>query len=269
MSVNDAIASRHAKDLIVGECKDGPTWGAGHRRLDYWVLRRSWAHPAMIGYEVKSSRRDFLADDKWQEYLPLCNELWFIADRQHILPGELPPNVGHLRLAGSRLITVQRAAWREIEPPAALLTYLLMCRATIDEPQQVDRAAYWTSWLEKKREDRRIGHDVSKALREKYERDVEDIRRRTAAAEQKIERAEKIERALAALGLDWQSYQQDGGLAEQLRCKPWERVAAENAWDMLSRLLGKPGNAAGSSPMNISLTRFAKKKHGLSSSWSR
>ena len=72
------IESRHSGDLVVAECKDGPTHYARHRRLDAWVMRKSWSKPALYGYEIKVSRQDFLKDDKWPDYLPMCNELYFV-----------------------------------------------------------------------------------------------------------------------------------------------------------------------------------------------
>ena len=48
------LEQRHSKDLFVPECKDGPTGSHGmHVRLDAWVMPKSWANPALRGYEVK------------------------------------------------------------------------------------------------------------------------------------------------------------------------------------------------------------------------
>lgn len=209
MSVDEALRSRHSNDLIVPECKDGPTHGASHLRLDYWVLRRSWVRPAMIGYEVKSGRADWLADNKWRNYLPLCNELWFIApDKSAIKEAELPENVGLLRLAGSRLVTVRRAAWREIECPEALLTYVLMCRTRIkgehvEAPEERREAATdrWRTWLAKEEERRDIGWNVSKALRERYDREVKEVREQNEKMRSRIEFAEGVIARLREHGL--------------------------------------------------------------------
>ena len=239
MSLHEAVMSKHSNDLVVGECKDGPTWGGSHLRLDYWVLRRSWSKPAMIGYEVKSSRADFLKDQKWQSYLPLCNELWFIADPRHILPGELPDAVGHLRLAGSRLITVRRAAWREIEPPTTLMTYILMCRTSIkgEHIEKRDDTERWREWLAEKEEKRKLGYNVSKALREKYEREVEQVRRDNDDLRSRIDSADKLAAALLAKGIDWRTWTTANEVEERLSMPKWDRHTIESAHKALGELL--------------------------------
>jgi len=86
------LAQKHARDLFVSECKNGSTWFTeGGLRLDAWVMKRSWASPLTIGYEVKVSRQDFLSDSKWHGYLDYCNEFYFVCPPELIQPNELPP----------------------------------------------------------------------------------------------------------------------------------------------------------------------------------
>lgn len=241
MSVYEAIHSRHSKDLVVGECKDGPTYGGGHLRLDYWVLRRSWAKPAMIGYEVKSGRQDFLKDDKWRNYLPLCNELWFIEERRgSIKEAELPESVGLLRLAGSRLITVRKAVWREIPFPETLATYVLMCRAkiTTEAGDQSERTAeFWRSWLAEKEDRRKIGREVAKALRERYRREVEDVRRENERLREEHKSLVALREALAAKKIEWQTWTTAADVEKALAIKPWHRHQVEDAYKILGNLV--------------------------------
>lgn len=241
-NVHAAILARHADDLIVGECKDGPTWGGSHLRLDYWVLRRSWTKPAMIGYEVKSGRADFLADKKWQGYLPLCNELWFIAEgKKAIQPEELPESVGLLRLAGSRLITVRKAVWREIACPESLLTYILMCRASVkteyERQPQTDR---WRAWLAQKEEKREIGVAASRGLRELYARDVQKVQSENAELRSRIESADRLRSELEAAGVNWRSYMTARDVAEELNAPRWTRQQVEATHKELGKLLETP-----------------------------
>jgi hypothetical protein len=237
VSIHEAVMARHSKDLVVGECKDGPTWASNHRRLDYWVLRRSWSRPAMIGYEVKSGRRDFLGDQKWPDYLPLCNELWFIADPKHVLPGELPEGVGHLRPAGGRLITVRRAAYREIDPPVALLLYVLICRAKVAAETPLSEADYWRVWLEKRTEEQEIGHRVSKALGEKYDRDVRAIRSRVEAQAKRADAADALIAALKARGIEWREWTTATEVEDSISVPKWSRAQVEAAHAQLGKLL--------------------------------
>ena len=53
----DLLRQRHAADVFVAECKMGRSSGASPtRRLDAWVLKRSWSPLTIIGYELKASR---------------------------------------------------------------------------------------------------------------------------------------------------------------------------------------------------------------------
>lgn len=241
MSVDVAVRARHAKDLVVPECKDGPTHYSNHLRLDYWVMRRSWAHPAYIGYEVKSSRADWLKDKKWPGYLPLCNELWFIAARpEAVRADELPESVGLLRLAGQRLVTVKKAAYREIEPPISLLTYVLMCRTEIDREGASDRepnVERWRAWLARKADSRDVGYNVSRALRERYRRDVEQVRSENERLRRSIDGADRLRSELAAAGIEMREWTTAREVEEHLRVKPWTRHRVESAHEALGKLL--------------------------------
>jgi len=240
VSVHDAVISRHANDLIVGECKDGPTQGGGHRRLDYWVLRRSWVNPAMIGYEVKATRGDFLNDHKWRDYLPLCNELWFIQEQRDLIkPEELPQDVGLLRLAGTRLMTVRKAVYREIEPPIGLLTYVLMCRAKIVvEPRNIDnRTEFWKDWLETREWTRELGWNVSKALAEKVGRDVIDVRSENERLRRQNESLSELKVAIERVGIKWRDWMTLKEIEEHINAPTWTRREIERVRDSLTELL--------------------------------
>lgn len=246
-SVRVAITSRHSKDLVVPECKDGPTWGGRHRRIDYWVLRRSWTRPAMIAYEVKSGRQDFLTDQKWTEYLPLCNELWFIAPPGAIQPGELPEGIGLLRIAGSgpgaRLITVRKAIYREVEPPATLMTYVLMCRAAIttekdpEDPRDPGELEGWKAWLSLRAEKREIGREVSRALRERYDAEVRQVRAENERLKRDNEALDKLRAALERKGVDWNSWMTAEHVLEEISVPRWTRHELERAHEALGKLL--------------------------------
>lgn len=237
--VEDALRSKHSDDVIVPECKDGPTHSTTHLRLDYWVLRRSWTRPAMIGYEVKTSRADFLRDQKWPQYLPLCNELWLVeAVRGIIQPEELPETVGLYRLAGSRLVTVRKSVWREIPPPESLLTYVIMCRSRIGREHgetREQRVAYWREWLADKDESRGLGHRCSKGLREKFDRLTDEIRNENHRLKREAESVAGVIEELDALGIPWRQGRYRA--AEYVMAARWDRKEVEACRDMLTKLL--------------------------------
>ena len=46
------IVEKHTEDLVVTECKNGPTQGYNHSRMDVWVMRKSWVNMSAICYAV-------------------------------------------------------------------------------------------------------------------------------------------------------------------------------------------------------------------------
>lgn len=174
------LAAKHSDDVFVPECKDGPTQGATHNRLDAWVMRRSWSKPLVSGYEIKVSRSDFLRDDKWPAYLGLCNQFWFVAPAGVIQVDEVPADAGLMVVAstGNRLLTKKRAPHRAVEIPESVFRYVLMSRAKITrEFEPKDRAERWREWLAEREKRRHLGYDVSRAIREHVDRVEERCRK--------------------------------------------------------------------------------------------
>jgi hypothetical protein len=187
MSLISLLRQRHSKDVFVPECKDGPSMTGTHRRMDAWAMARSWSHPCFYGYEIKHDRGDFIRDKKWHDYLPLCNEFYFVTHKIGIIdPKELPDEVGLLIAAstGTRLITKKVAPRRPIEPPVQLLLYILMSRADIDGPaaggNESPSLEHWKEWLARKEEKQDIGYKVSKALSARYRKDVTNLQAKNA-----------------------------------------------------------------------------------------
>jgi len=199
------LEQRHADDVFVAECKNGPSQNTSHLRLDAWVLRRSWAKPCVWGYEIKVSRSDFLADNKWRGYLPLCNEFYFVAPTGVIKPDELPQEAGLLLVTSTaaRLWTKKKAPHRDIEIDTNIFRYVLISRAVItsdpvytEEQSGVD---YWRRWLARSEQKREIGCRVSRALSERYHREVTEVQARQRQLEKKLSRLEGVERLLRRL----------------------------------------------------------------------
>lgn len=197
------LAARHAEAVFVAECKMGESWGSGARRLDAWAMPKSWSPWTTIGYEVKVSRSDFLRDDKWHAYLPVCHELYFVCPPKLIDPKELPESVGLLVASGQRLVTKRKALRREPDPKAInrLMSYVLMSRSRIVsdmfEANRPEPAEAWRRWLEVKQGNALLGMDVSKRIQEI----VRDARARAQQAERDKARLEAVEVQLEALGL--------------------------------------------------------------------
>lgn len=76
-------------------------------RLDLLTLDlREWT---VRGFEVKTSRSDFLSDRKWQNYLPYVNYFYFATPPGLIRPRELPNEIGLLEMGGEKPFERQKA----------------------------------------------------------------------------------------------------------------------------------------------------------------
>jgi hypothetical protein len=130
-----AICDRHAKDVVVAECKNGETWGARDLlKLDAWVLRRSYSPLTTIGYEIKVSRQDFENDQKWTGYIDLCHEFFFVCPAGLIRATDLPASIGIIWVSASGKLHIKKKAERtkpDIEKLNRLLIYVVMARSRI------------------------------------------------------------------------------------------------------------------------------------------
>lgn len=185
-----ALAGRHAHDIFVPACKDGPS-GRGVVQMDAWAMKKSWAHSTVSGYEIKMSRSDFMGDKKWHGYLPLCNQLWFVCPYGLLQPEEMPGEVGLLWASrkGTRVYQKRKAAYREVQIPEGLFRYILMWRAVIGDEhmEKGSNKAFWQSWLRNKEYNKRLGGMVSKRIREyvwKVERENKDLKEMMVAYEE-------------------------------------------------------------------------------------
>lgn len=174
------IKEKHIDDVVITECKDGPTWAGSHFRMDAWVMRKSWVHMSCMAYEVKVSRSDFLQDSKWHNYMDYCNEFSFVCPFQMIDPRELPDNVGLFWASknGSRLFCKRKPAYRELVIPQTVFMYILMSRVTVNKTTYVPKSKkeFWEKWLEEKKIDSGFGYNVSRTLAATIKKEIEDVR---------------------------------------------------------------------------------------------
>lgn len=199
------LEQRHSNDLFVPECKDGPTHMVSHSRLDAWVMRKSWNKPAVYGYEIKVSRSDFLQDDKWPNYLPMCNEFYFVCPSGLIDPREIPDGAGLLWAArtGTRLYRKLKAPYRDVEIPESVFRYVLMCRTTItSDAGDEDMHAFWDRWLDQRRLDWEFGHRVGKAIKERIAQEITAVRYDNQRLQQQVKNCEALSKILVQLGFE-------------------------------------------------------------------
>ena len=137
--IKEALRVKHANDVFLTECKNGPTWFAdGLVILDAWAMKKSWKSPKTTGYEIKIDRSDYMNDGKWQKYLPYCNEFYFVASGKDLIrPNELAVEAGlmYLSSTGKKIITLKKSIYRDVEIPQSLYEYILMHRVRIVSEQ--------------------------------------------------------------------------------------------------------------------------------------
>ncbi len=195
---------RHEKDLIVPECKTGATWNNGHLLiLDAWIMKRSWAHPMAIGYEIKVNRQDFLRDEKWRGYLPFCNMFYFVCPHGLILPTELPAEIGLLYASktGTKLFEKKKSVHRQINIPDSLYRYLLMNRIKIvDDQNSLTKKEFWDRWLKEKEENRHFGHLVSGKIKKELEQRVTKVREENEKLSKEIKNLQQVRDIIKNMG---------------------------------------------------------------------
>ncbi|MBW2621307.1 MAG: MmcB family DNA repair protein [Deltaproteobacteria bacterium] len=206
----ELLLARHSADVAVPECKNGPTWTAvrqQHRRMDLWVMKRSWANPLSICYEIKVTRSDFLGDQKWQAYLPFCNELMFVCPPGVIDKQEVPEQAGLIVCSknGARLFNRKKAPYRDIELPESLYRYILMSRSRVDSELNIDsgsgdKTERWRVWMRLKDEKKELGWNVSKKIRQILEQQVYQVEVKQNILEKEIENLKELRTLALALG---------------------------------------------------------------------
>ncbi len=197
----DAVCRKHSRDVAVTECKDGPSqMRGGHNRLDVWAMPRSWSKPSVSGYECKATRRDFGADGKWTNYLPMCNLFYFACPWGLIGVEETPDPAGLVWVSknAARCVVKKKAGFRDVEIPERVWRYILMARAKITAPTWiegdvlVDRSSYWRRWLREEASHKELGHAVARAVGERQTLLATENHR----LKRSVERAEDVRRFL-------------------------------------------------------------------------
>ncbi len=67
---------------------------ATHTNQRLVMLSLDYMGGIVRGYEVKVFRSDFKKDTKWTDYLPYCNQFYFVCPTNLIAANELPPEIG-------------------------------------------------------------------------------------------------------------------------------------------------------------------------------
>jgi hypothetical protein len=200
------LKAKHAEDVVVTECKFGPTGFTGSCRIDVWVMPRSWARPAIQIYETKVSRSDFLADHKWQIYLPYCNQFWWVTAPGVCTKAEISPGCGWMEssLTGSRLWTRVKAPFVERPIPEGIFRYILMSRVKIIgeyEPNPMSRERV-QSLLESKAEDIHFGRLAGRRIHQLVKDRISKVETENRELVARYKAYDDIRETLGRLGLN-------------------------------------------------------------------
>ena len=205
----EMLLTRHRDDICVPECKTGSSYVAAGRMhiIDLWVMKPSWSHPVYWGYEIKVSRKDFINDQKWQNYLDYCTDFYFVAPPGVIEPEELPPEAGLLRCStnAKKLYVKKKAPHRSIEDPASLFKYLIMWRTKIKSGRYPTTGTkeYWQNWLKERQVDRSFGYMLSKTIQRRIDEEILKVEEENKTLKSQNHQLENIKQLVEkVLGLD-------------------------------------------------------------------
>ncbi len=192
--IKKALAEYHPRDYFLTECKTCSTYlpdPQGILIFDGLAVTKSYAHPCIIGYEIKVNRSDFFGDNKWHLYLQYCHEFYFVVPAGLVTKDEIPENAGLIYYypEKGKLLKKRKAVYRKIEEPVGVYKYIIYSRLDPERiPFYENRAEYARDYLADQREKRRLG----KCFGSKLAGDLHDCQER-------LERLGNVERQLGFL----------------------------------------------------------------------
>lgn len=205
-----ALANMHANNwYFITECKNGASYVAKGELLimDAVAIAKSWSKPQIRVYEIKTSRSDFLADNKYIRYMPYCHQFYFVVPHGMVRREEVEENIGLLYYNPEthKITTRRKAIHRDITPDPDLLMYVIMHRLDPDHaPFRGDKASTFAAWLAGKESNRELGFKVkSKLLADnvRLERELQDNERRRDRESELRDEIRDIKKVLVKHGI--------------------------------------------------------------------
>ncbi|MEN1969000.1 MmcB family DNA repair protein [Lentibacillus sp. N15] len=168
--IKHALAKKHERtqDFFLTEVKNGPTHISKELYImDGMAIKKSWVNPMITGYEIKVSRSDFLADEKWGAYKNYCHRLDFVVPNGLIKPEELPDDIGLIYYNPEKktLTTRRKGRIRDIEMPYEMLYYIIMNRLdNVQHPFFTTKREYFEEYIRGKLNSQQLGREVNSKL---------------------------------------------------------------------------------------------------------
>jgi hypothetical protein len=194
---------RHAKDFVVTECKNGPTWFNDNMcRMDLVAIAKSWANPLVTAYEIKVSRQDFLSDTKWPQYLQYCDVFAFACPNGLIHQNEVKTIGGGVGLVyvheSGTVRTVVKPLNRNVPLDANFLMYILMNKVDPDRwPFHGNKIDYFRSWMADRKRNHLLGREIGTKMAEEIAMLSSEVRRLESA-----QRRSEVDNLKKELGVD-------------------------------------------------------------------
>lgn len=212
--IKKALSVRHSADFFTTECMDGPARLGGFR-FDAVAIAKSWSRPTFTGYEVKVTRSDFKADNKFYAYLPYFHELYIACPKGMIAREELPESIGLVWYdpETGAVRAKKRAVYRNIEINVEMLLHIFYSHVRSDRiPFSSSRAELCQRVLSAKQMERNIGRQLGTIMAQKIE-EQEKLLRRYEHKSGDLKKLETVEKVLEEHGIyGWDS----DNLAEKL-----------------------------------------------------
>lgn len=192
--IKEAILKKHDRDFVAFEVSAGAEWA----RMDCVAMRKSWARPAITGYEIKVSRQDFVKDHKWDQYLPYCNGFYFICPWGLIEKDEVGQGIGLCWVSGgSHRVSIRKKAEFKKEINANIYKRIIMSKLESDRyPFHNDKVAFFQDWLMNKKSNRELGYMVNTKL----VREMNELQHQIKLNEQAGAHLEEIRKMLLEAG---------------------------------------------------------------------
>ena len=185
-----ALAWKHGKDFYIDNVKNGPTRDAtGLRILDFWAMKKSWAYPLTICYEIKISCSDFNSDTKWPAYLDCADKFYFAVPKELVTTDDIikkaelaninPDYVGLIYIRSLKSCRIIKdCVDRNIEIPEDFYRYVLMNKIYPDRiPFYNEKKDFLAAWLDNKRSDKDIGWRIRTAFASKIAKQSRELDR--------------------------------------------------------------------------------------------
>ncbi len=176
--ITNLLAKRHKKDLFIPQCKDGATQSRDHfKQIDALAFVPTWVRNEVHGYEIKVSRRDFVADQKMLGYLDMCSAFWIVCPRDVCDVSEIPIEAGLINITenGKGLRTIRKAPIRKVSIPEDVYRYIFYSRVNMNDYRydpQIDRETrveIWRELLDGMKLNKKLGHELSHKIPRYFE----------------------------------------------------------------------------------------------------